>query len=104
MQNAKLGSDSYSGFLNKEDLRFCNKEVKEAHKELLESTLGFANKLSKESIPISETQANRNTKVSKFLINRIHEQGINVRYLGLIRSQSKNVHWRNFITIEVIYF
>ena len=39
---------------------------------------------------------------SKQLINIIHEHGINVRYLGILRSYVKNKYIRRFILAEMI--
>jgi len=87
-----LNSDAFSGFGTYSQTD--NDEVVMATKMLLTQTIpAVASMLEKRVLMFVN---------SKQLINIIHEHGINVRYLGILRSHIQNKYIRRFILAEMI--
>eukprot|EP01091_Cochliopodium_minus_P008352 TRINITY_DN1876_c1_g1_i2.p1 TRINITY_DN1876_c1_g1~~TRINITY_DN1876_c1_g1_i2.p1 ORF type:complete len:1315 (-),score=354.21 TRINITY_DN1876_c1_g1_i2:100-3675(-) len=98
-----LCSDSFSGFLDISQLPTCNNEIKFAHKFLNEIILKFSQKLSQEVIPVfSKHKKYTNVEISKSLTERMHSEGINIRYAGRVRYQCENDRWNSYLMLEMV--
>uniref|UniRef100_A0A6B2KW71 Clu domain-containing protein n=1 Tax=Arcella intermedia TaxID=1963864 RepID=A0A6B2KW71_9EUKA len=92
-----LSSDVFSAF-GSHDREIHNSEVERIHEKLLNEVIPkFGESLSSKSfgnlIDVGLFQE---------LIQSIHSNGINVRYLGMIRNHTQNSEWRAIILIEMI--
>ncbi|PRP82853.1 hypothetical protein PROFUN_04716 [Planoprotostelium fungivorum] len=91
-----LCSDAFSSFLDRKQRIEINDDIRNATSSLLFSTVPkFASQLEEQKIEVSKKYP---------LIESLHHNGINVRYLGLLRAYlSKGIkYWRYIILIEMV--
>ncbi|KAL6070346.1 Clu domain-containing protein [Balamuthia mandrillaris] len=88
-----LSSDAFSNF-GRHQKEVNNAEVTEAYRRLIGVIIpSFSSWLDQQ--PISKPNI-------RDLISNLHRQGINVRYLGKVRSLLRNAEWRQVLLEEMI--
>ena len=93
-----LCSDAYSGFIAKFNYKEDNAEIVEATDKLINHTIpAFAVDLTTMMLEARD----KGSLESFRLTEAIHRQGINVRYIGLLRKHIKELDPRTFLLVEV---
>ena len=77
-----------------------NREIKIAHRVLMENIIFFTHSNSQKNLRYDFKTSN--IEVMNDLLIRIHESGINMRYLGVIRHYTESNEWSLLLLLEMI--
>lgn len=92
-----LCPDAYSSFISPNERDLVNNDIQEATFYLKSKLVSkFANEISNITLSIHRIQYP--------LLQSLHAAGINIRYIGLVRShlESSEIYWRHVLLVEMI--
>ncbi|MDP2437575.1 MAG: hypothetical protein Q8P67_17670 [archaeon] len=96
--SSPLSSDALSNFQHSSETQ-SNREIRDATRFLTDVQVPLVASLFNAKPPDSDLS---NTAHQQELVSTLHERGVNLKYMGLVRSRVTAASWRTLLLLEIV--